>query len=264
MIIKGYKLAFKGVELFFPQLALKWAIRLWFTPPKEKRPDHENKLIEGVSQKKIPIEGGHYYPLKKSTYKTYHWGERGPLVLLVHGWGGRASQMASFAKPLNQLGYRVIAFDAVAHGESSIKQTNLIEFADIIKDITVRFGDIHAMIAHSFGGMAAGFAIKEGVTVNKLITVGSPASPNVFLEKFSSMTGFSTRLLDQIVENIETRFDFKMSEILLDSANQQEIPWMIIHDKDDFVVNQSEALVMANDQNNLILDIIPIYFFPRV
>lgn len=46
---------------------------------------------------------------------TYAWGE-GPAVLLVHGWSSHTGCMAGFVDPLLERGFRVVAFDAPAHG----------------------------------------------------------------------------------------------------------------------------------------------------
>jgi pimeloyl-ACP methyl ester carboxylesterase len=42
--------------------------------------------------------------------------------------------MGLFINPLVDAGYRVIAFDAPAHGDSGGKRTSLLEFAQIVHD----------------------------------------------------------------------------------------------------------------------------------
>ncbi|MCH2000159.1 alpha/beta hydrolase, partial [Achromobacter xylosoxidans] len=36
------------------------------------------------------------------TVYYYVWGDSGPRVLLVHGWGGDAAQMTAYVEPLRQ------------------------------------------------------------------------------------------------------------------------------------------------------------------
>ena len=43
----------------------------------------------------------------------------GEVVVLAHGWNGRASQFATLVRELVSEGYRVAAFDAPAHGDSA-------------------------------------------------------------------------------------------------------------------------------------------------
>ena len=49
---------------------------------------------------------------------VYAWGN-GPTILCVHGWGGRATNFAAFIGPMVAAGFRVVAFDAPGHGQSS-------------------------------------------------------------------------------------------------------------------------------------------------
>ncbi len=45
------------------------------------------------------------------------WGN-GPLVMFVHGWSGRAAQMAPLALHVANLGFRSVAIDVTGHGDS--------------------------------------------------------------------------------------------------------------------------------------------------
>ena len=57
------------------------------------------------------FEGG--APLEIAGMKAWSWGE-GPIVLLVHGWNGRATQLGDFVAPLVERGYRVVAYEHLA------------------------------------------------------------------------------------------------------------------------------------------------------
>ncbi len=66
------------------------------------------------------------------------WGE-GPVVLLVHGWSGRGTQLAAFVEPLVAAGHRVLALDGSAHGDSPGRLTNLPAFADALRAVGVEY-----------------------------------------------------------------------------------------------------------------------------
>ncbi|MGV9195387.1 alpha/beta hydrolase [Microbacterium sp. MC2] len=70
---------------------------------------------------------------------TYEWGDGDRTVVLIHGWNGRASQFATLARELVAEGYRVVAFDAPAHGASSGRHT-------YIHDWTARLSVEHAAL----------------------------------------------------------------------------------------------------------------------
>ena len=105
--------------------------------------------------------------------KVWSWGE-GPTVLLVHGWNGRATQLGAFVEPLLARGYRVVAFDAIGHGESAGKQSSLPEFANCIRQIADELGGVYAIVAHSLGGAATTFALAYGLRAERLVYVSHP------------------------------------------------------------------------------------------
>jgi pimeloyl-ACP methyl ester carboxylesterase len=58
-------------------------------------------------------------------------------------------------KPLSEPGYRVVTFDAQAHGRSSGSHVDFIEFAEAVQAVRNSIGLIEALIAHSFGAAAS-------------------------------------------------------------------------------------------------------------
>jgi pimeloyl-ACP methyl ester carboxylesterase len=82
---------------------------------------------------------------------VYSWGE-GPTVLLVHGWSGRASQLARYAAPLVARGYRAVAVDGPGHGRSDGWFTNLPQMADALMAVQAQEGPFAGVLAHSVKG----------------------------------------------------------------------------------------------------------------
>jgi hypothetical protein len=54
------------------------------------------------------------------------WGD-GPPVLLAHGWESRRSHWSAIVPILAESGYRVIAMDAPAHGDSPGDQVSVVQ-----------------------------------------------------------------------------------------------------------------------------------------
>ena len=67
----------------------------------------------------------------------------------------------------------VISFDGPAHGLSSGKSTNMIEFLETIKEVDKKYGPFDAAIGHSFGAMSLINAVADGLKVNKLVAIGA-------------------------------------------------------------------------------------------
>src|SRR4029078_6760274 len=100
---------------------------------------------------------------------AWSWGS-GPIVYLVHGWGGRAEQLGAFVGPLVARGFRVIAVDGPGHGESSGRRSSGVEIGRALADVAAQCGPARGVIAHSLGAAAVTFAIREGPPVPRVDT----------------------------------------------------------------------------------------------
>ena len=80
-------------------------------------------------------------------------------VLLVHGWTSEAAFMTALAEPIRRSGFRVVLFDLPAHGLSPGRRTNLVDCARATLAVAEELGPIHAVVAHSFGGMVSLLAV---------------------------------------------------------------------------------------------------------
>jgi len=245
MIQKLLKVGFKVTERIAPSLASKWATRLFLSPMRYPRPEREEVWLKTATIQRVAFISDYQLVSDANQYTLYQWGA-GPVVLLLHGWAGRGSQMAAFAQPLVEAGYRVIAFDAPAHGASPGKRTNMVEITQIVQDIQDREGPFAAMIGHSFGGMVGANALNESVQADKLITIGSPASMAYIFASFTSHTGASEisingikRLMKQLTN--KTSDDFSLVNLV--QTIQQ--PGLIIHDKQDKEVTYTEAFQVS-------------------
>lgn len=153
------------LERVFPKLAHRIFVTLFFTPFRYKPPQKEKEWVDKAEKIFVMVNN------KKIV--VYSWGS-GPVVLVVHGWAGRAAQFRKFIPHLMNAGYRVVGFDGPAHGYSEGRQTNVIEFETVFKEVCLKTGTPVAVIAHSFGGVAALYAIKNGLPITKLINIASP------------------------------------------------------------------------------------------
>jgi pimeloyl-ACP methyl ester carboxylesterase len=124
---------------------------------------------------------------------VYDWGNGDDVVVLAHGWDGRASQFAVLVRDLVAEGYRVVAFDAPAHGDTVARGSYLIDWLDILEAIQRRFGRLHSVVGHSFGGLATLVAAADGLTVDRVVTVAAPADADLLLRQFQAMLRFDDR-----------------------------------------------------------------------
>ena len=180
------------------------------------------------------------------------WGERDrPGVLLMHGWGGARAQMTGFVKPLLAAGYRVVAYDQPAHGESDGKVTNILEISptmDLIKD---KEGNFDAIIAHSFGTLITSYALtsRNFPPPSRLVYFGA------FNRLLDSLPRFQTlaKLPDEIIHGLREMIYENFGKGVLDSIVNEEmtqqinIPALMFHDVTDTVtpIEDSRAIAQA-------------------
>ena len=88
-----------------PNTAADIAYKLWFTPTRFNTPEREK---EALASAKIAT-----HQIDDDEIVTFSWEQEKtdrPLVLLVHGWSGRGTQLGPFVQPLLDTGYRCVKF----------------------------------------------------------------------------------------------------------------------------------------------------------
>ena len=200
--------------------------------PKLKERDH-NALNAASS-----------FSFNNDTRIAYSWGE-GPIIILSHGWEGRASQLAPIAQALAAKGFRAIAYDGKAHGKSHGKGTTFLGFQRDMQALTQHLDQpVHAYIAHSAGGlslMAARF--KGEVTANHYITLASPRAPYPFIATLRRELGIGDKTKKHCESQVAQQFDCSWQDLMEGMAfqyqNQGEL--LAIYDENDELVDPEDA-----------------------
>lgn len=248
MILKLFQLAFRIGGRLSPKIASRFAYRLWLTSPRFKTPASEHSALESAI-----VE---FHPIKNHKIATYCWGRTKPvakpIVLLVHGWSGRGTQLGSFVEPLLDAGYRVLSFDAPAHGKSSGKQTTIYEIADVILALQQHYSQFDAVISHSFGGPCTALAVQNGLKIKHFVAICPPASLNGLVAKFISALQLTEKTSTQLIRRIEKSFgkhiwkDLSMTT-MVENIN---VPGFVIHDTHDIDIPWEEGQAVAYAWNN--------------
>lgn len=175
--------------------------------------------------------------VNEKTVEAYEWGETGPYVLCVHGWSGRSTQFHAIIEMLLQQGYRVLSFDAPAHGRSTGEDSNLVEFAQCINALVEQQKELPiAMIGHSLGGVASMLYQREFDRQIPQVTINSPViADEIFANYAFRINGNKEKIegwLNGFVkEKIGKEFYEVTGEYL--AIDFPKVPFLICHDKDD-------------------------------
>ena len=224
------------LEKAVPSLAHRFFVTIFFTPLNYTVPEKE-KITERQAEKFFLLAGG-----KK--IQCYRWG-KGPVILLVHGWAGRATQFRKIIPALVDEKFCVVGFDGPAHGHSQGMSTNIEEFEGVLKKICETTGVPEAIIAHSFGGGAVLYAAMNGLPVKKLINIASPTIGDeiihTYLKTINGSAATGTFFRSYIKKRTGQPFDNFTALHFVDNL-RQKISLLLIHDEDDPEVPINHAL----------------------
>ena len=232
--------ALKLSALVSTDLTGHWVNRLWFRSQRSPEPAREKEWL--ASAQRLTLTH------RDRPLAVYCWGT-GPTVLLAHGWHGRGTQLGAFVAPLVAAGFRVVAFDAPAHGRTPGHATDLPEVSEALLQVAAAFPPLHGVIAHSFGAVCTLVAISRGLAPRRVVTLSAPASIDFLMDSFAARLTIPAAVMDVHQRLMELRFgadlwrQFSPTEI----ARGLDIPALLVHDKEDHDVpwQEGEALARA-------------------
>ena len=174
------------------------------------------------------------------------WSASGEPVLLVHGWEGRGSQLGGLALAIAAAGFQPITIDLPAHGSSKGAQTNLLEFAEAVRGMVKFLGGVAGIIAHSFGAAGTTVALREPLSVGRLVYLAPCEDFDHFPRVFGDWLGLSDHLGARMRHSVERRLGVSMAELrgsLL--APRMKAPLLVVHDEGDVDVPWQDGKTYA-------------------
>lgn len=170
---------------------------------------------------------------------SYHWGDGARPVLLVHGWQARASRWAPLAAALTARGLSPIAFDAPGHGESTGHGTDVPSLGALVQHLADQTGPLDALVAHSFGALAATHALRQGVVADRYVALAPVSDPEHLLETFATWLDLTPRVVAGVRRRIDRSqpVDDPWRTLAVDRGPlDPTLPVLVIHDEEDQVV----------------------------
>lgn len=176
--------------------------------------------------------------------QAYIWGRSGPQVVLVHGWGVDSRSMYGFVKPLTAAGFRVIAFDAPAHGINPGHGTTMTAYVAGIRAVLDAAGEVWAVIGHSLGGLASVAAINGEVKhpPARLVLLAAPCTLSGALASFANFWQLDSAVQRGIHRELLIRNGVPIEHWDMRSLVRPEaIDTLVVHDHGDTFVPVQEA-----------------------
>ncbi len=241
------RLRFGILGVLFPDAATNFGYKIFATPRTRAKHWKTDAVIDSAVVSDLIVND--------TKIKLYEWGAGDKIVLLVHGWESRGTALRMFVNPLLKKGFKIITFDAPAHGDSGGEQLNLVINAGVIAAIIEKFGGaFHGAIAHSFGCSCVIFALEQinpKLSIERVVLLAVPPRLPVILNNFMSRVQMPERLRKHIFKkfgdinpHLET-FDTALSE---NKIHVKKL--LLVHDKQDDVTPLSTAERIENNWKN--------------
>lgn len=238
----GYiRTKFKLLSAFSSKKTAEQAFELFCTPFQRFR-----RRVKPANAEELQFK------IKNNTIIGHRWNHpQKNKVLLLHGFASAACKFDSYVAPLVSQGFEVLSFDAPAHGNSTGKKTNVLEYAEMIDTAVEHFGPIQNFIAHSFGGIAVSLAL-EGKKISpgtKIVFLAPATETNSAIDQAFAMLKIKSVAVrnefDELIKKISGKdpswFSIRRAIKNIDA----KVLW--IHDVDDDMTPVQDALKVKED-----------------
>jgi pimeloyl-ACP methyl ester carboxylesterase len=241
-IVRSMNAIFWVLEKAAPRPGAVLAERLWCTIPR--------------AAKLAAVSPGERFTVRVNGVgiAAEAWGD-GPVVYLMHGWGGSRRQLDPFVAPLVAAGHRVVSFDAPSHGDSGPgafgpRRGLLTEFSEALAAVVAQAGPAHGLIAHSLGGTAAALAMLDGLPVGSAVLISAMADPSPYTVEFARWLGFGERIRHGFLRRLENRVGRPFGDFdILSRSRETEVtplpPLLVVHDRGDREVHHRDGQELA-------------------
>ena len=226
------------------KLVVIFASKLFVTPINFKTPKREIAMDES-SQKRFL-----FIPEINKNIHILSYGFSDKKVLLAHGWSGRRTQLFMIANKLLEKGFMVVSFDAPAHGKSSGRTTNMIEYIKTITAINKEFGPFESAIGHSFGGMAIVNTNANKEMFKTIVTIGAGDKIEDIISNFIRDLGLKRIISKKLIQYLQKKWQINISNFALHKIiKKNKTPTLVVHDEKD---NDVDVSCAYNIRENLI------------
>lgn len=236
------RMGFGTVGRLFPGIAGKKAFQLFTTPRMRAKHRAPEPIL--AEARIFDILFGKYM------LKCYEWGRGARTVLLVHGWESRGTALRTFVPDLVEKGYRVVAMDGPAHGDSGGQRVDLRSFGEAVRTVIRRLNSVHGVITHSFGGAATVFALSEldrSIELEKLVLIGTPNRMENIFKATAKTFNLPPKAARHFRSLMEAKAGMPLSEASLSKLglNAQVGDALVVHDTTDRSVSLEAARLIA-------------------
>ncbi len=226
-----------------PASAAEKALTLFSTP--QYKSTAEAPEIFKLSERQV-------FKLHGKKISGFRWNHPQPKKLLIlHGFESSSYKFDHFISRGIKQGYEVLAFDALAHGQSEGKTINLPQYVDMIRKVVELYGPINAFICHSFGGIAASLYLEtvQHGPQTKLVLIAPATESVTAMNSFFTFLQLPDKVRKEFDALVEKRSGHKPAYFSIGRAMKHiraSVLW--IHDEDDKITPISDVMKVSSKQ----------------
>jgi pimeloyl-ACP methyl ester carboxylesterase len=220
---------FNILSIFSKQVVAHKAYTLFCTPRKGRILPMQVQFLKEAKKEVVAVGD--------MNVQTYSWEGEKETILLLHGWESNSFRWRNLIGYLKREGFRVIAFDAPAHGDSSGSLFNVIRYTECTQTIVSRYNPDY-IIGHSVGGMTAVYHqyLFPVNSLKKIISIGAPSEFSDVMKRYQELLGFNDKVLNALDAYYKKHFGFGIDDFSnAKYAKSITIPGLLIHDELDLV-----------------------------
>jgi len=250
--LRMLRLLMRVLQAIHTGLAARVAFRLFLTPLRRRLDPGDAPVVAQARLHRLACNDG-------DRVQVYEWGSGPQTAVIVHGWSSHAPRFAPLAQALVARGWRVLAFDAPAHGRSPGRTSSLPQFIGALDAVVEKFGPVNALIGHSLGALA--IAVRLGTlerpmpaALRKVVLISMPSGAPYLLDSFETMLGIDAVTRQRTRQLFIRRFAHEpLHYVSLRNAARIRVPTLVIHDRKDDIVPlaHSEPLIAEMPQARL-------------
>jgi pimeloyl-ACP methyl ester carboxylesterase len=228
--LKFIRTKFAVLSRLSKKKAAQKAFELFITPQSRVK-----KQLPASFQKAEKL----HFTFEGDTILGYRFNHPSPKkVLILHGFESSIVNFHKYINPLVKKGYEILGFDAPAHGGSSGKQINAVDYKRFILHIIKTYGPVTSFITHSFGGLALSLALEEiSHDESWKAVLIAPAT-----ESITAMDNFFNLL--QLESEVRKEFD-----LFITAANNKPPEWYSVARAAEHI--KAQVLFLQDKNDNL-------------
>lgn len=186
----------------------------------------------------------HQIAFEQERVFVYEWNaNQEDTVLLLHGWESNAARWQPLIEQMLSKGKRILAVDAPAHGASTGKLCNLLQYSRLLDMLMKKFAP-NTVVGHSFGGAAVSLYMYEypDTPLKKMAILGVPSELRDMVDTFAAIVGLSERMYRAMERRFEEQYHLTFDHISIATyCKRISTPTLIVHDVEDDIAPIEDA-----------------------